>query len=138
MKKLKFIIIPLLIILLFVSCASQNKETNLWENAIYLKDTTIGNGTNSIILDVCAGDKTVSLTINSNKTTLGEILMENDIISGEKGPYGLYVKTVNGILADYDINKSYWSLTKKGEYVNTGVDFVEISNGDKYEFTYTK
>ena len=64
--------------------------------------------------------------------------MEHNIISGENGAYGLYVKTVNGILADYNITKSYWSINKDGEYMLTGVDSTKIEDGDVYEFVYTK
>ena len=69
---------------------------------------------------------------------LGDALIEHNLISGENGPYGLYVKVVNGITADYDINQSYWSLSKDGEYLQTGVDVTEISDGEHYELTYTK
>ena len=59
------------------------------------------------------------------------------LISGDEGAYGMYVKVVDGITADYDVDQSYWSLTKDGELCS-GVDSTKIADGDHFEFTYTK
>jgi hypothetical protein len=76
--------------------------------------------------------------IKTDKDNLEEALLEHRLISGEKGPYGMYVKFVNGMEADYDKNQTYWSLTKNSEYMMTGVTDTKIEDGEKYEFTYTK
>ena len=47
-------------------------------------------------------------------------------------------KKVNGILADYDVDKTYWGLYKNGEYLMTGVDTTEIADGEHYELVKTK
>jgi len=88
-------------------------------------------------LEVVALDKSVTLTIHSDKSALGDALIEHKLIEGEKGAYGLYVKKVNGITADYDENQCYWGLNKNGESVMTGVDGVVFEDGDHYEFVYT-
>ena len=59
------------------------------------------------------------------------------LIAGEEGAYGLYVKTVDGVTADYDVDGSWWSLTKNGELCS-GVDSTKIADGDHFEFTYSK
>ena len=69
---------------------------------------------------------------------LGDALSEHDLLEGEEGEFGLYVKKVNGILADYDIDKTYWGLYKNGEYLMTGVDTTEIADGEHYELVKTK
>ena len=74
----------------------------------------------------------------AGKETVGEALEEHGLVSGEEGPYGLYIKKVNGITADYDIDQSYWSFNKNGEYMMTGADKTEIENGAHYELVYTK
>ena len=38
----------------------------------------------------------------------------------------------------YDINQRYWSLTKNGEYMMTGMDMTPIADGEHYEITYAK
>jgi len=110
----------------------------LWKNALYSADAEFGNGEKTVLVEVKAGDKSVTFTINTNETILGTALAENNLISGEEGPYGLYVKVVNGITADYNTTGSYWSLNKNGEYMQTGVDKTEISDGEHYELVYTQ
>ena len=46
-------------------------------------------------------------TINTDKEILRDALEEHNLISGEQGAYGLYVKVVNGIKADYDEDGGY-------------------------------
>ena len=120
------------------ACSDKTSEKGLWEAATYTEDTELGSGAKAVIVEVKAEEKSVTFTINTDKETLGDALLEHNLISGEKGPYGLYVKTVNGITADYDINQRYWSLTKDGGYMQKGVDGTEISDGEHYELTYTK
>ena len=56
------------------------------------------------------------------------------IISGEEGPYGLYILTVDGETADESLQQ-WWCITKGGETVTTGVDDTVISDGEQYEIT---
>ena len=76
--------------------------------------------------------------IESDKETVGEALKEHELISGEEGAYGIYIKSVNGITADYNVDKSYWAFEKGGEQMMTGVDDAKISDGDRYALVYTK
>lgn len=131
------------LILAVVMCAAlcacgSNEESSLWDNALYTENAEIGNGEKTLTIDVIAEEKTVTITVNTDKDTLGEALIDCGLIAGDEGPYGLYVKFVNGIEADYDKTQTYWGITKNGESVMTGVDQIEISDGEKYEFTYTK
>ena len=121
-----------------VACEKKILETDVWANATYQEDVTFGEGEKTLMVSVTAEEKTVTLTLYSDKKTVGEALLEHDLIAGENGAYGLYVKVVNGITADYDVNQSYWSFMKDGEPMMTGVDGEEFSNGDKYELVYTK
>lgn len=138
MKRTLSFILSLAMVICVIACEKQDLKEDLWANAVYLEDTELGAGEKEMSLEVLAGEKSVVFTVKSDCETVGEALKENEIISGEEGPYGLYIKTVNGILADYDQNQSYWSFTKGGEYMTTGVDATEFSNGDKFELTYTK
>lgn len=74
----------------------------------------------------------------TDKTTVGEALLDAKLIEGEEGQYGLYVKKVNGILADYDVDKTYWGFYIDGEYAMTGVDKTNIEAGKTYEFKISK
>ncbi len=141
-KSISFIFgIAVIIILLCVGisgCNESDSKKGLWSQAIYTENTEFGKGQNTVIVEVVAEDKSVTFTIHSDKKTLGDALVEHSLIEGEKGPYGLYVKKVNGIIADYDENKCYWGISKNGESVMMGVDSVEFKDGEHYEFVYTK
>ena len=56
------------------------------------------------------------------------------LISGEEGEYGLYVKTVNGVTADFDADGVYWAFYINDEYAQTSVDMTKIEDGASYSF----
>ena len=72
--------------------------------------------------------------VHTDKATVGEALLELNFIAGDDSEYGLYVKTVNGITADYDKDGVYWAFYINGEYAQTGVDSTNIAEGDSYSF----
>jgi len=72
--------------------------------------------------------------IHTDKKTVGEALEELELIEGEEGPYGLYVKTVNGITLDFDKDGKYWAFYVNDEYGQTGADVTEIQEGTSYAF----
>ncbi len=119
-------------------CAKTAPSADLWAEAVYTENTEHGNGEKTISVEVVTPEKTITFTLHTDKNTLGDALLEHALIEGEKGAYGLYVKKVNGILADYDVDQSYWGLNKNGESMMTGVDGAEISDGDRYSIVYTK
>ena len=113
-------------------------RAGLWENATYLASTELGEGAKTVRVQVVAGGQSITFTINTDAETLGDALLAHDLIGGEQGAYGLYVKTVNGILADYDVDQTYWAFYKNGEMMMTGVDGAEISDGEHYELIKQK
>lgn len=121
----------------FTGCGPVTEETP-WEQAIYTEDTAFGTGAKTVSVEVQVENNTVNFTVHTDKEMLDEALIEHNLISGEQGPYGLYVKTVNGITADYDINQSYWSFCQNQEPLQSGVSGVEIFGGEQYQFIYTK
>lgn len=89
----------------------------------------------SVTVTVVHGDKTSKdFTYSSAADTLGDALVEEGLIAGEVGTYGLFVKTVDGETAD-DSKEQWWCLTKGGDSVNTGVDSTPFTDGDSFEFT---
>ena len=131
------LLLALLMLFAFVACADVEK-TGVWENATHLSDKEFGKGNVTVTVKVEAEEQSVTFTIHTDKETLGDALLEHDLIAGEKGPYGLYVKTVNGMLADYDVDQTYWSFTKNGELMMVGIDGAAITDGECYELTRTK
>ena len=109
-----------------------------WENATYLEDREFGEGAKTVQVKVMAEEQSVKFTIKTDASTLGEALLAHNLLAGEQSAYGLYVKTVNGILADYDVDQTYWALYKNGELTSTGVDGVVIADGESYELVKQK
>ena len=82
--------------------------------------------------------KQTEFTVKTDADTVGKALLDANLIAGEDSEYGLYVKTVNGITADYDTDGSYWAFYINGEYATTGVDSTEIEDGATYTFKVEK
>ena len=82
--------------------------------------------------------KETAFEIHTDKTIVGDALLELNLIAGEEGAYGLYVKQVNGITADYDVDQTYWAFYVNGEYGMTGVDATNIEAGATYTFKVEK
>lgn len=132
------VLLAVLFVFSFAACSEKTEATGVWESAAYLEDTEFGKGAKTVQVEVKAEDKSVTFTIHTDKEILGDALLEHELIAGEEGPYGLYIKTVNGILADYDVNQSYWAVSKNGEAAATGVDGIKFLDGDHYELVYTQ
>ena len=77
----------------------------LWANATYLEDTSFGEGAKTVKVKVIVGEQSVTFTIKTDAETLGDALLAHNLIAGDQGDFGLYVKVVNGITADYDVDQ---------------------------------
>ena len=77
-------------------------------------------------------------TISTDKKTVGEALLEENLIAGDDGKYGLYVKTVNGVTLDYDKDGMYWAFYENGQYASKGVESTEVTAGAEYAFKAEK
>ncbi len=110
-------------------------DEKLTEEASDLNVTVLGEGETSFTFTVTdiKGTETV-FKIHTNKTTVGDALIELELIDGEDGAYGLYVKTVNGVTVDYDKDGKYWAFYVNGEYASTGVYSTVITDGTTYSF----
>lgn len=115
------------------SC-SDNQPVIASENVIVK-----GEGAKQFIFNVVDYEGNVTtFEIHTDKETVGDALLELKLISGEEGPYGLYVKEVNGITADYDKDHAYWNFLIDNEVSNYGVDATKIEEGKEYSFKVTK
>lgn len=97
--------------------------------------TELGTGQKAFDFTVTDFDgKETQFKIHTDKETVGEALSELGLIDGEESEFGLYVKTVNGITADYNTDGKYWAFYIDNEYASTGVDSTAIENGKLYSF----
>jgi len=101
--------------------------------------TVLGEGKTQFHFTVVdkAGNAT-AFEIHTDKEMVGEALLELNLITGDEGPYGLYVKSVNGITADYDVDQTYWAFYVNDAYATSGVDVTPIEAGAKYAFKVEK
>lgn len=153
-KFIKNIVVAIVCLALVLSlCACTGAETpetvaptqvetkaidELWTTALYTQDTKLGDGATSITVEVQAGEHSVAFELNTDKAVLADAMAEFDLVSGEESEYGLYIKEINGIVADYDADKAYWALYQGDEYSMAGADSVKVTNGSTYTFVYTK
>ncbi len=136
---LSFIVCMVLIAamaLFTIGCNDNSTTSEPSGNIIAETDITeLGDGGTQISFTVVDVDgKESHFVIYTDKTTVGEALMEHGLIEGEQGEYGLYVKTVNDITLDYEKDGKYWAFYIDGKYANSGVELTEISETEKYYF----
>ncbi len=115
------------------SSSNLNNDALKDENASKDDSKVMGEGSTRFYLEVV--DKAGNIErfeINTDKETVGDALLELEIISGDKGAYGLYIKYVNGIRADYDKDGTYWAFYIDGEYAMSGVDTTKVEAGKTY------
>lgn len=122
----------LILCLCLISCSE-----DLWDNATYKTDTELGNGATTITVDVVYNEHTVKFTVKTDKTTLADALLENNLIEGEDSQYGIYIKKTNGIEVS-DLSHTYWAIYIGNEMAMTGADGITIENGASYRLVYEK
>lgn len=118
--------------------AGDSSTEDLWKTALYTEDTELGEGNISIKVEVTAGEKKIVLTVKTDRDNLGAALLDNKLAEGDQSEYGLYIKAVNGIKADYDTDGAYWAINKDNEPTPTGADTTQIADGENYQLVYTK
>ena len=125
--------------LLTIGC-NDNKETEFSYRSIVVSDgAVIGDGAVEFPLEIVDNSgKVTTVTVKTDKTTVGEALLELELIAGDNDQYGLYVKSVNGTYADYNKTGTYWAFYINGEYAMTGVDTTDIVAGDNYALKVEK
>jgi len=96
--------------------------------------TPIGEGTTSFDLTVTKADGSKTLyTVSTDETTVGAALLALELIAGDEGEFGLYIKTVDGETHVYEDDGMYWAFYINDEYATTGVDMTDIEAGAAYE-----
>ena len=133
-KALSVLLCVAIVIVGIVSITScNNTAEGVWENATYTKDTTLGDGEKEVKVEFEAQDKSVTITLLTDKDTLGEALYEHGLINDPS-----FFDTANGMKADWSKDQSWWNVQKDGVSSMVGVDQIQISNGEHYELVYAK
>ncbi len=154
MKKLSFFLCMMLIaaMALFTTGCNDNagvqNETMQNEATVESSDEStaqttdaqiVGEGMTSFPFTIVDADGKESFyEVHTDKEIVGEALLDNGLIAGDAGDYGLYVKEVGGTRADFEKDGAYWSFYVDGEYAMSGVDMTKIETGKTYTFKYEK
>lgn len=130
MKKILSLILCFVLVLSLAACGTPDSQQ---EFTPVTDGETIGEGAKTFPLEITDKDgNTVHVTINTDEETVGAALLALNLVEGEDSDFGLYVKTANGITADYDVDGTYWAFYINGGYAMTGVDQTPIVDGETY------
>ena len=116
----------------------KSEAEKVWDTATWKENKEFGTGSKTVYVAVKYQEFSVTFTVKTDAEMLGEPLLAHGLVEGEQGAYGLYIKKVNGILADYDVDQSWWGFYKNGEMMLTGVDMTAFEDGDHFELKYEK
>ena len=99
--------------------------------------------------ETAAGAKEITVTVvhkdgtsknfvyNTDEEYLGPVLLAEELVVGEEGPYGLSISAVDGETADWNVDQSYWALFIGEEYATTGADSTPVYDGSVFKLVYT-
>ncbi len=118
--------------LMAVGCSKTEKAPEA--PAEELVATPIGEGATTFDLTVTKADGSKTLyAVSTDETTVGAALLALELIAGDEGEFGLYIKTVDGETHVYEDDGMYWAFYINDEYAVTGVDMTDIEAGAAYE-----
>ncbi len=125
--------------LLTAGCAEKAYGENSVPQSVAEGASQIGEGATKFNFAVIGADgRQAEFIISTDKETVGEALLQVELIKEEMGDYGLFVKTVNGETHDANTDRMYWAFYIDGEYANSGVSTTEIEAGKTYAFKAEK
>ncbi len=136
-KSLLALLLILTTMLALFACARVSAEGK-WENATYRSDKSFGDGEKTVTVAVIVEEQKVIFTLLTDKETLADALLEHGLIEGEDGAFGIYVKKVNGITADYNEDSTWWGVEQNGTLLPTGMSGILVKDGDHYDVVCKK
>ena len=99
--------------------------------------------------ETVAGSKTITVTVvhkdgsekvftcHTDEEYLGKVLLNENIVVGEIGEFGLYFNTADGETADWNVDNGWWQVFIGEESAMVGADQIPIANGDTFKLVYT-
>ena len=140
MKRTISLALVFVLCLSLCACGTPAADSAGDEGAPVVTDgATLGEGATTFALVIKQLDgSSISATINTDAETVGEALEALGILKGEEGPYGIYIKEVNGVSAVYEEDGTYWGFYIDGEYAMTGADVTPVTAGAEYTFAVEK
>ena len=146
MKKMFALLLAMMLVLSLCACGateSQQTEPEGTTTAAAVdpleEEPVMDEGLMQITVTVVHSDgSTKDFTYQTPDSSLGVVLVENGLIEGNDGPYGLEITKVDGEEAVYEKDKAYWAIYEEGEYATSGVDGIAVVDGANYKLEYTR
>lgn len=130
MRRFISLLLCIVLVFSFAGCGAEpllmTDENDKQGSAVDSSETTF-----TLVVEDLDGNRTEK-EITTDKKTVGEALLSQNLIEGEKGDYGLYVTSVNGVSLDYKKDGAYWSFYVGENYASKGVDRTDIVSGETY------
>lgn len=95
------------------------------------------------------GDKNITVVVvhkdgsektfqyNTSEETLAPVLVENNLVQGEDGQYGLYIQYADGERAVYELDGAWWGVYVGDEQALVGASELPIEDGGVYKLVYS-
>ena len=99
-------------------------------------ETTQGSKTVTVTVVHKDGSEKV-FTCQTEEEFLGKVLVNEDIVVGNYGEFGLYFDTADGEKADWNVDNGWWQVFVGEEAAITGADQIPITDGGTYKLVYT-
>lgn len=129
----------LFVALVSTGCGKKKETPDVAEKiTVDLNASELGTGAKKFTFTVINNTDVSVQTIHTDEETVGAALLKLGLVAGEESSYGLYVKTVKGVTADYEKDGTYWGFFINGEYASAGVDSTKIEEGTDYSFQICK
>lgn len=128
-----------LLLPVMAGCGTDTPAETTAATTAAVEATPIGEGAHTFAFTATFLDGSAEhYTVSTDCATVGEALLALGLIEGEAGPFGLYVKSVCGVTADYNVDQTYWALYVDGEMAMSGVDGVSAADVSAVEFRVSK
>ena len=101
------------------------------------RQQAVGGSKDITVLVVHKNAETREFRYETDAEYLSQVLLEEGLVQGEEGPYGLMISAVDGETADWNVDQSYWALYIGEAYATTGADGIVLTDGGEYSLVYT-
>ena len=129
MQKNKKLIIPVIAVVVIVAVM-------VVISIVTRPETTAGSKTFTVKVVHSDGSEK-PFTYDTDAEYLGEVLLAEGLIQGHVDTFGLYIDTVDGEDAIWEVDGSYWALYEGEEYAMQGIDQTPIADGGAFSLVYT-
>ena len=99
--------------------------------------------------ETTAGSKTITVTVvhkdgsekiftcTTDAEYLGQVLVDENIVVGSYGEFGLYFDTADGEKADWNVDNGWWQVFIGEEAAMVGSDQIPLTDDGAYSLVYT-